>query len=344
MSKNKLLNILLISTFSILLTFSIGFIIKILFLSSDNNIIFDYKRELSNCSGADSGKCIARYSVNIAKIEGVDRSLDYVKKLIDSRVDLNKGCHSITHYIGNAFYNSFSDDAIIPGHAWCSYGYYHGLMQEHGKLNLDNIIEYATNLCNKAEGFLSDDCMHGIGHATYSNLLSINKALDICNKISKYDFALTCSDGVIMEEFMSSPNGLLTSGFEVIDCLYYNNKAVQAGCGKAMAQQNVNSGLSLDESCNIFSEDIINQCSNGYGSSLAGNIASGSTYKVTANQIKSCNKSDGCAQGFGLIAYNYFRDYNKAVVLCKNNFKNNRVLNNCISSAKLAQDSEVANN
>lgn len=342
-NKDRNSKIIILSVLAIFFTLSVGYIVNVFFLSpkSDSS---NFKIALNNCSGSSSSKCIATYATAIAEVEGTAKSLDLVKLLINSRRDLKNGCHSLTHDLGNAFYERFNDKAIVPGHAWCSYGYYHGLMQSYGKDNLDSIVDYAKKLCKKVEGILNDDCLHGIGHAAYTNLFSIDKSLLICDKISEYDFALTCSDGVIMEEFMNSSNGLLSSGFEVNDCLNYDNKAVQAGCAKAMAQQNVNIGLSLEESCSIFSEDISNQCTSGYGSSLAGNIASGSTFTITDRQIKSCDNSDGCAQGFGWIAYMYFLDYNKAIELCENNFKNKNYLNTCISSAKLAKDNEDANN
>lgn len=342
-NKDRYSKVIVLSILAIFFTLSVGYIVNVFFISPKSDIS-NYKIALNNCSGNSSNKCIATYATAIAEVEGTAKSLDLVKLLINSRRDLKNGCHSLTHDLGNAFYERFNDKAIVPGHAWCSYGYYHGLMQSYGKDNLDNIVEYAKKLCKKVEGVLNDDCIHGIGHAAYTNLFSIDKSLLICDKISEYDFALTCSDGVIMEEFMNSSNGLLSSGFEVNDCLNYDNKAVQAGCSKAMAQQNVNIGLSLEESCLIFSEDISNQCTSGYGSSLAGNIASGSTFTITDRQIKSCDNSDGCAQGFGWIAYMYFLDYNKAIELCENNFKNKNYLNTCISSAKLAKDNEDANN
>lgn len=334
--------IVILSFLAILFTLSVGYIVNVFLLSPKSNSS-NYKIALNNCSGSNASKCIATYATAIGELEGTEKSLDLVKLLINSRKDLKNGCHSLTHDLGNAFYERFSDKAIVPGHAWCSYGYYHGLMQSYGKGNLSGIVDYAKDLCKKVEGVLNDDCLHGIGHAAYTNLFSIDKSLLICDKIKEYDFALTCSDGVIMEEFMNSTNGLLTSGFEVKDCLNYKNKAVQAGCAKAMAQQNVNIGLSLEESCYIFSEDISNQCTSGYGSSLAGNIASGSTFTITEKQIKSCDNSDGCAQGFGWIAYMYFLDYKKANDLCENNFKNIKYLNTCINSAKLAKDNEDAN-
>lgn len=337
-SNSKILIIIL----SIFFTLSVGYIFNS-FLLNKNTDISKYSNALNNCSGNNASRCISSLATAIGKIKSPKDGLEAVKILIESRRDLKNGCHSLTHDLGNFFYDSFGEQAIVPGHAWCSYGYYHGLMQRYGKNNLDNIVQYAKDLCKKVEGILNDDCLHGIGHAAYTNLLSIPSSLEICNSIEEYDFALTCSDGVIMEEFMNSNNGLLTSGFSVTDCLTYDNQAVQAGCAKAMAQQNVNIGLDLNSSCEIFNKEIATQCSSGYGSSLAGNLASGSSFKITDNQILSCNESDSCAQGFGWISYMYFLDTERAKQLCVANFSNKKTLDTCLLSSKQAKENEDSN-
>jgi hypothetical protein len=333
--KNSLLKISIVIFLGAVFTLSIAFLVKSSMPNSSSSVA-DLTLALSKCRGAGADKCIAKNSVLIGKMQSPATGLNAAKLLLESRRDLRDGCHSLIHEIGKQFYVEFKDEAMVKNNSWCSYGYYHGLMQSYGEDNLDTLISYARKLCNKVEGKLTDDCMHGIGHAAYTNLLSIPKSLAICSEISEDSFASSCADGTIMEEIMKSPNGLLTSGFSVKDCIYFDNNAVISGCAKGMSQQNVNLGLDLTQSCSHFTDETIyKSCAHGFGMSLAGNQASGSSFGTTKNQYQECGEIETCVDGFGWISYMYFLDVEKASNLCTEYFRKS-YLESCIETVILA--------
>jgi hypothetical protein len=335
----NILKISIVILLGAVFTLSIAFLVKSTMPNSSGSIA-EITLALSKCRGAGADKCIAKNSVLIGKMETPSTGLNAAKLLLESRRDLRDGCHTLIHEIGKQFYNEFKDGAMVENNSWCSYGYYHGLMQSYGEDNLDSLITYARKLCNKVEGKLTDDCMHGIGHAAYTNLLSIPKSLAICSEISEESFASSCADGTIMEEIMKSPNGLLSSGFSVKDCIYYDNNAVVAGCAKGMSQQNVNLGLDVTQSCSHFTDETIyKSCAHGFGMSLAGNEASGSSFGTSKNQYNECGEIETCTAGYGWISYMYFLDIDKASNLCREYFREAN-LKSCVDTAILASKND----
>lgn len=294
---------------------------------------------MTRCSGTNAASCISEAAIAISDKDGPAAGLEAVRMLLQSRPDIQQGCHTVAHEVGNRFFERFGADAIVPGHTWCSWGFYHGLLQKFSENDVSGLVEYATDLCSKVDGKLTTDCMHGVGHAAYVNLREIGPAMEICEQLTG-DLAATCADAVIMEEIFLSPNGQLTSGFSPADCLTFSNPDVVGGCARGLTSDQVQNGASLEQSCGMFSGDAYGSCVDGYGSSLAGNDLSGSSALLTPAMFESCAADTGCAAGYGWIAYMYLVDLDRAVAACERKFTG-AGLEACTASSQRASTRET---
>jgi hypothetical protein len=293
---------------------------------------------LANCNGANAATCVGDSALSIAEKSGPAAGLDAVRMLLETRPDIREGCHTVAHAVGNRFYERFGEDAIVPGHTWCSWGYYHGLMQTHSEDSTDGLVDYATDLCSKVDGRLTTDCMHGVGHAAYMALRQIGPSLTVCEELTG-ELAATCADAVIMEELFLSPNGRLTSGFSPDDCLVSSNEDVVTGCARGLASDHVQNGRDLVSSCGMFDGKAYAACVDGYGSSVAGSELSGYG-AVSQSMIDSCAAELGCTTGYGWIAYMYLIDTVRAEAACQRNFTG-AGLSACTTSVRNAASRET---
>lgn len=271
---------------------------------------------LAACTQTNAEECIPTAALAIAELDGPADGLRAVRVLLETRPELAQGCHDVAHQLGKGFRDAFGDDAVVPGNEWCSYGYYHGLMQAVGEANPAGLVAYAGKLCSQIENTPTPDCMHGLGHAAYTSLGSIAEAMSVCEEV-RGNFARTCADAVLMEDVFSGENGRMASKMEPGDCLTYRNIDVRAGCAAAMSGEMSRQGSDLGGSCSMFSEPgVYSSCAYGYGSSVVGNFLSGNE-GGTARQIASCATNEECSKGFGWISYMYQLDRAKAEKTCR---------------------------
>lgn len=293
---------------------------------------------LAACQPGDQGTCVAQAAVQIAEEQSPADGLNAVRILLETRPDLQQGCHIIAHEVGKKFLFAFGDGAIVPGHEWCSFGYYHGLMQTYGEDNPSELVPYATKVCSAIAPSPSVDCMHGLGHASYVAAGSLREAMKICEGIDGL-FATTCADAVIMEDIFSSNNGRMVTAFAPQDCLAYSNPNVLSGCARGLTAELTKQGLDLEASCSVYSDaDVYASCADGYGSSIAGNYLSGSG-SSTSGQLASCAGSEPCARGFGWIGFMYQLDKQAAENACRELMAGSNVAA-CIASVGAAANHE----
>lgn len=149
----------------------------------------------------------------------VDYDLDVAFNLMDEWYKRDKdfavSCHDFAHLLGKEAYKLFrsrSDFRINAKTAYCSYGFYHGFMENLAAVS-DNYSE-AREFCNYVDSQLSKEtpdvslqCFHGMGHgwvnvhdnpAVWGNVdLIVGPALDLCRKVSSNESQLTrCATGV----------------------------------------------------------------------------------------------------------------------------------------------------
>ena len=293
---------------------------------------------LAKCQAGDNGVCVATAAVELAQEKGPAEGLNAVRILLETRQDLQQGCHIIAHEVGKRFLFAFGDGAIVPGNEWCSFGYYHGLMQTFGEDNIDGLVAYANKVCSSIAPSPSEDCMHGLGHASYVAADSLRGAMGLCEGLEG-NFAATCADAVIMEDIFSSNNGRMVTAFTPQDCMSFANTNVLAGCARGLTAELSKQGLDLSASCSVYKEaTIYRSCADGYGSAVAGNYLSG-TGSATAAQLASCAADVPCSTGFGWIGFMYQLDLNAAESACREVMAGVNV-EACLSSARAASQHE----
>lgn len=297
--------------------------------------------DLANCQAVNAGTCVAEEAFELASARGPAEGLNAVRILLETRPDLQQGCHIIAHEVGKKFLFAFGDNAIVPGNEWCSYGYYHGLMQTYGQQNPDQLVAYAEKLCSTIASTITEDCMHGLGHASYVATGSIREAMKVCEQVEGI-FAQTCADAVIMEDIFSSSNGRMVTAFSPQDCLEYDNRSVLAGCARGLAAELSRAGLDLFQACAAFADPAIFQkCSDGFGLSLAGNYHSGAGSASEA-QLASCASDGQCSASFGWISYLYLLNRTRAEEACRKEMSGPYIAS-CIDSVDDATRNEQLN-
>jgi hypothetical protein len=293
---------------------------------------------LAKCPANDNGVCVASAAIEIAQEKGPVEGLNAVRIILETRQDLLQGCHIIAHEVGKRFLATFGDEAIVPGNEWCSFGYYHGLLTSFGQGNLEGLVGYANKVCSSIEPTPSEDCMHGLGHASYVATDSLRDAMVFCEDLEA-KFATTCADAVIMEDIFASNNGRMMTSFSPEDCMSLANTSVQAGCARGLTAELSKQGLDLPRSCGVYTnESIYSYCADGFGGSLAGNYLSGSG-SATPAQLSSCAEDSTCSTGFGWIAYMYQLDLNAIESVCREVMAGSNV-EECVNSARSAAKHE----
>lgn len=295
--------------------------------------------DMANCRTQDALTCVPEAAYALAEQKGPTESLNAVRVLLETRPDLRPACHELAHEVGTRFLLAYGEEAIVPGNEWCSYGYYHGLMQAHGKQNPDQLVAYASKVCTSIADNLTKGCMHGLGHASYAATGSIGEAMRVCEQVEGV-FARTCADAVIMEVIFFSGEGRRATSFSQQDCLAYDNQDVLAGCAQGLAPELTRRGLDLESSCAIYMERGVYQyCADGYGTSLAANYHSGAG-SANLDQLASCATSALCATGFGGASYLYLLDLFAAENACRRQMDGAH-LQRCLASAREASRSEL---
>jgi len=134
--------------------------------------------------------------------------------LYNSAPNMGETCHALTHEIGRSGYKLFARDvkiSITPKTAYCSYGFYHGFMEElvleKGDMDLARkFCDYADAQLSKVSPDVTLQCFHGIGHGTVNNhdprtwgnaQSLIDPAIALCEQVASSDEQLSrCATGV----------------------------------------------------------------------------------------------------------------------------------------------------
>jgi hypothetical protein len=170
---------------------------------------------IPSCSdkNSDPSSCFQEKITTILKEQGLDKALDKMSELYDSDPVFKGSCHSVAHALGKAAYHLFEkgkDIHLTAKTAYCSYGFYHGFMEE--MLQVSGDFQEARDFCAKAGEMLSTEtayaegaCYHGIGHGTVDGSdprdwgdpkAIVSPGLDMCDKVdSKEPHFYRCASG-----------------------------------------------------------------------------------------------------------------------------------------------------
>ncbi len=141
-------------------------------------------------------------------------AFDSLADLYGAAPNLGETCHSLTHEIGRTAYRLFARDVdfgITPKTAYCSYGFYHGFMEElvlaKGDMKLAReFCSYVDQQLVKVSPDVTLQCYHGIGHGTVNNhdprtwgdpQKLIDPAIALCEEVATNDSEVNrCATGV----------------------------------------------------------------------------------------------------------------------------------------------------
>lgn len=176
------------------------------------------------CQGENqhSPQCWQELVENTFREKGLGAAYDLFMKLYDAEPDFAQSCHDISHTLGKSAYATYSEGKefiLEPKASYCSFGFYHGLME--ALVGTEGDPKKANEFCAYVDEQLSAErpgskfaCYHGVGHgwASYhednpEEWNIVNSSLPFCEEFAKTkQQLLLCATGV----------------FDTIAIFYYN--------------------------------------------------------------------------------------------------------------------------
>jgi hypothetical protein len=166
------------------------------------------------CSGTLSSDyaCHQERYQNLVNDSSVEAAFAKLKDDYGKNDFVRSGCHQLTHVIGRAAAELYSDvsGAFEHGEHFCGMGYYHGVMETLvGKIGTDKILEEADAICadmrqNRPYSEYHYGCAHGLGHGfmgIFDNELF--ESLYACDRLTDGWEKEHCYGGVFMQNVMA---------------------------------------------------------------------------------------------------------------------------------------------
>ncbi len=190
--------------------------LSILYIGSKgviSNFLID--KEIDKCSSSNDQKCFSDLVLDVFESKGLDEALNLVGSIYERNSNFASSCHDIGHLLGKETYKVFSSGKefkITSKAAFCSYGFYHGFMENLASSESD--VKKAREFCEYVDSQISKEtpdatlqCFHGIGHGwvnvhdnkgLWGNEGAIaQKGLNLCEEVSETESELNrCATGV----------------------------------------------------------------------------------------------------------------------------------------------------
>lgn len=271
-------------------------------------------------------ECVVDAALSIADSSGEPRTaLIAVSVALDERPDIKQGCHRLGHDLGIAFYERYSSAAEVPGHRWCDWGYYHGILQKVATLDRSELVPYSERLCDRLIDSLTSESLclnaiaHGVGHALAFVNSSTLDALRECEALQGFD-STSCAFGVVMEDSEFSETPLQLSAQE---CSSLERNEIRMGCVTGLVGYVAGEGESFETACGFYRNGtLFEQCASGFGSAVASKVhVPGSALR--SDQIAACATNRSCATAFGSATGSWFDDTAKGESACALFFTSN---------------------
>lgn len=152
--------------------------------------------------------CISPYVAAIVKESSARDAFCRVAGLL--REGKIQDCHLLAHVIGEANLEKYQGDAaqaLANCPLDCIQGCIHGVMeklvgrlQEQGQATPSVLLSLCDSLQRDPVAFRQ--CVHGLGHGLLAHgFLSLQQALQLCEKSPSVEFTDACVSGVLMENF-----------------------------------------------------------------------------------------------------------------------------------------------
>lgn len=168
----------------------------------------------THLSGAAAAQCWEKTVDEAVGRGDVSGALTLVSRMHDAYPGMAETCHALTHAIGTGAYRLYSRGKqfeITSKTAYCSYGFYHGFMEELVSRKRDmgvarSFCAYVDEKIRRESPDASLQCFHGIGHGTVNNHdpkswgnedALVLSALELCSDVaSNSDELSRCATGV----------------------------------------------------------------------------------------------------------------------------------------------------
>jgi len=172
--------------------------------------------QIEQCSRSENQqKCWRDLIIGTFNRKGLDKSLDLIETIYESNPEFISVCHDFGHLLGRETYKSFRSGEelkINSKTSFCSYGFYHGLMEEMARSESD--LSRVRDFCDYVDAQIVDQspdatlqCFHGIGHGwvnvhdepeLWGDALGIaQRGINLCEQVSQNESELSrCATGV----------------------------------------------------------------------------------------------------------------------------------------------------
>ncbi len=188
---------------------------------------------------------------------GVFGGIERVRELSQTSSKFSGLCHNYAHSIGVYAYDQFTKDksfTLSPGMSYCSYGFYHGFMEE--MLAQSGDYKKAAQFClqfkqksGPRENNLDKECYHGIGHGFVDEHIptdwqdvegTVRRAISVCQAVmdSEEDFR-NCAGGVyngIANVYLAGEYGVTVTESDPLWLCKEAAPSLQSDCYNYMAR------------------------------------------------------------------------------------------------------------
>lgn len=289
-----------------------------------------------DCSGARANDyaCYQQRYQDLVHYSGVKAAFDDLKDQYDKNEFVKDNCHQMTHVIGRAAVDLYSDisTAFGQGDNFCWSGYYHGAMEAIvAKMGPDKVVEEANTICadlgeHQKYSFYHYNCVHGLGHGFMGvNQNELFESLKTCDTLTDDWERKSCYGGVFMENIMaqsnpSNPSKYLKADQPLYPCTdvdtKYKTECYKMQTSYALQTQN-NDFAKVFDLCGTVEGDFRPTCYQSLGRD-----ASGQTNSDVAKTKENCmlGKDDearsNCVIGAVKDFISYYHDDTQAKEFC----------------------------
>lgn len=205
------------------------------------------------------------------RINDIKNSMAVLAKEMEQDKTVSAFCHSLAHSIGHAAYEKNGLKALEEANNLCGSGFFHGVIERHFAKAKDVLLTFKT-ICNSNDG----RCFHGLGHGLmFASTNDLPASIELCSQLATSSQAITCSEGVFMENFNTN-DAFHTTSYKKPEDPFYPCNLQQQPYKSVCTFYAVRYYLQVHEHdhdnvakwCNSLGTDVQDTCIKGIGSAL----------------------------------------------------------------------------
>lgn len=191
-------------------------------------------------------RCILSILKNEEKKEGAGQVLELYKSKVESFGNLKSTCHTVTHKLGEDFFNRYGDKFFTDSNLFCYEGFMHGqLIALSKKYSGAKFFSQSYKLCNNLREENRGICFHGVGHGLAITSKSLLEGNNICLKFKLISMREECISGSSMEWINSRTLGKKYNKNELIKLCDTLSKTLLRECLAQTLQYQSSEGLDI---------------------------------------------------------------------------------------------------